>query len=96
MITSGIPNTEPSHVLIIVWRPNLILIYLHRPSRLREALTRLPQRLVSGLEIDRRSLFTRELGRGLAGAARLYQDTSTEQQVAMKIFHSRYPKGSAN
>lgn len=56
----------------------------------------LPRQLVrqlqgsSGLEIDYRYIFVRELGSGCEGTVRLYRDTSTGSPVAIKAFQSKY------
>ncbi|KAL8917057.1 MAG: hypothetical protein Q9208_008173 [Pyrenodesmia sp. 3 TL-2023] len=56
----------------------------------------LPRRLVrhlrgsSGLDIDDRYLFVRELGSGCEGTVRLYRDTSSGSPVAIKSFQSKY------
>ncbi|KAI4262398.1 MAG: hypothetical protein L6R42_002428 [Xanthoria sp. 1 TBL-2021] len=56
----------------------------------------MPQRLIrqlqgsSGLDIDERYLFVRQLGGGREGAVSLYRDTSTGGLVAIKRFQSVY------
>ncbi|KAL8652454.1 MAG: hypothetical protein Q9226_004266 [Calogaya cf. arnoldii] len=60
------------------------------------ANAQLPEQLVrqhqgsSGLDIDGRYLFVRQLGGGREGAVKLYQDTSTSNLVAIKRFHTLY------
>ncbi|KAL8748294.1 MAG: hypothetical protein Q9184_007421, partial [Pyrenodesmia sp. 2 TL-2023] len=44
----------------------------------------------SGLDIDDRYVFVRELGSGCEGTVRLYRDTSTGNPVAIKAFQSKY------
>ncbi|KAL8955444.1 MAG: hypothetical protein Q9183_006642 [Haloplaca sp. 2 TL-2023] len=56
----------------------------------------IPQHLVrqqggsSGLDIDDRYVFIRYLGNGREGAVSIYQDTSTDELVAIKRFQSAY------
>ncbi|KAI4183608.1 MAG: hypothetical protein LQ346_006281 [Caloplaca aetnensis] len=62
----------------------------------RSSSTQLPRQLVrqlqgsSGLDIDDRYIFVRELGSGCEGTVRLYRDTSTGRPVAIKVFQSKY------